>query len=117
MANPAPPSSHGAAAVEVFCAGKEAFALETPPAPAWSRACASADCVANPAAAGRAVARRREVRALVEGASHARTLIELGPDYARDVGLCATLDAMDRAFGGVSLSRLRPVSPAAPAPS
>jgi 2-phosphosulfolactate phosphatase len=39
-----------------------------------------------------------EVRALVEGASHARELRSMGAAYARDLELCAGLDTMDRAF-------------------
>ena len=35
-----------------------------------------------------------EVRALVEGSDHARTLTALGRDYAEDVAFCATLDAI-----------------------
>jgi 2-phosphosulfolactate phosphatase len=38
-----------------------------------------------------------EVRALVQGSSHGRELRDLGPEYARDVEFCATLDALDRA--------------------
>ncbi len=36
------------------------------------------------------------VRALVCGASHARALVALGPEYARDVEWCATFDLIDR---------------------
>lgn len=93
-----------AAAVELFCAGKEGgFALE-------DAACAGA-LVARlrphgfvPAGAAAAMTERlapagaTAVRALVEGAAHARTLFDLGEPYARDVVLCATLDAFDRAF-------------------
>jgi 2-phosphosulfolactate phosphatase len=39
-----------------------------------------------------------EVRALVEGASHARDLRSMGTAYARDLELCAGLDTLDRAF-------------------
>jgi 2-phosphosulfolactate phosphatase len=94
----------GAAAVEVFCAGKEGgLALE-------DAACAGALVAglrahgfapANPAAAlaeRLAPAGAAGVRALVEGVSHARTLIGLGEPYARDVAFCASLDALDRAF-------------------
>ncbi len=38
------------------------------------------------------------VRALVEGAAHARTLRALGPEFARDVAYAATLDALGAAF-------------------
>ena len=36
------------------------------------------------------------VRALVHGASHARALAALGPEYARDVEWCATFGLLDR---------------------
>lgn len=39
-----------------------------------------------------------EVRALVEGAAHARDLASMGPEYARDLELCAGLDTQERAF-------------------
>lgn len=39
-----------------------------------------------------------EVRALVEGASHARDLRSMEAAYARDLELCAGLDTLDRAF-------------------
>jgi len=39
-----------------------------------------------------------EVRALVEGASHARELRSMGAAYARDLALCAGLDTHPRAF-------------------
>jgi 2-phosphosulfolactate phosphatase len=39
-----------------------------------------------------------EVRALVEGASHARDLAAMGGAYVRDLEFCAGLDTIDRAF-------------------
>ncbi len=39
-----------------------------------------------------------EVRALVQGASHARDLAAMGSAYARDLEFCAGLDTIDRAF-------------------
>jgi len=39
-----------------------------------------------------------EVRALLEGASHARELAAMGESYARDVEFCARLDTIDHAF-------------------
>lgn len=39
-----------------------------------------------------------EVRALIEGASHARELRSMGEGYARDLAFCAELDSIDRAF-------------------
>jgi 2-phosphosulfolactate phosphatase len=39
-----------------------------------------------------------EVRALVEGASHARELRSMGEAYVRDLDFCAGLDTIDRAF-------------------
>ena len=38
------------------------------------------------------------VRALVEGCSHAAVLAALGPEFARDIEYCATLDARRGAF-------------------
>jgi hypothetical protein len=38
------------------------------------------------------------VRALVEGASHARDLAAMGSAYARDLEFCSGLDTIDRAF-------------------
>lgn len=94
----------GAPALEIFCAGKEgAFALE-------DAACAGAIVArlrphgfAPANAEARMVERLAprdagEVRALVEGCAHARVLIDLGPEYARDVAWCASLDAIGEAF-------------------
>lgn len=39
-----------------------------------------------------------EVRALVQGASHARDLVAMGGVYAVDLEFCAGLDTIDRAF-------------------
>jgi len=38
------------------------------------------------------------VRTLVEGASHGRYLRRLGPEFAADLAVCASLDTLDRAF-------------------
>jgi 2-phosphosulfolactate phosphatase len=93
----------GAGRVVISCAGKEgAFALEDAACAGWivrrlvdggaeaadeaARLCASL----APRDAG-------EVRALVEGCEHARTLRGLGRAYARDVTLCATLDLVGAA--------------------
>jgi 2-phosphosulfolactate phosphatase len=46
-----------------------------------------------------------EVRALVEGTAHGRTLASLGPDFARDVGFCAGLDGVDACFDVASGQR------------
>ncbi len=90
----------GAPLVAIVCAGKEgAFALEDAACAGWivqalldSGAEAGNDAArlvarVGPRAAG-------EVRALVEGCDHARTLVPLGREYARDVAFCATLDAI-----------------------
>lgn len=94
----------GEAAIEIHCAGKEgAFALEDAACAGAIVARLRAHGFAPADAAARMVERlaprdAAEVRALVEGCAHARTLIGLGPEYARDVALCASLDAMHEAF-------------------
>src|SRR5262249_34733031 len=47
---------------------------------------------------GLAPADAAEARAVVEGAAHARDLRAMGEAYRRDLELCATLDAVDRAY-------------------
>ena len=59
-------------------------AIDADPAARFVRALAPAD----PA----------EVRAVVEGAAHARDLMSMGEAYRRDVEFCATLDAVDQAW-------------------
>lgn len=39
-----------------------------------------------------------DIRALIQGASHARYLRRLGPEFARDIEFCATLDEVPQAF-------------------
>jgi len=90
--------------VTIVCAGKlGGFSLE-------DAACAGlliarlephGGAATNPAARlSRALAPRdgAEVRALVEGAAHARDLAAMGGAYARDLEFCAGLDTIDRAF-------------------
>lgn len=89
--------------VVLVCAGKEGrFALE-------DAACAGTIAkrlrergatLANPAAliaASLACDSAGEVRALVEGADHARWLTSLGDSFAEDVRVCATLDTLSAA--------------------
>ncbi len=91
----------GEARVWIVCAGKEgAFALEDAACAGWLvRALLAAG--GEPANAAARLAETLApkdadgVRATVEGADHARYLDSLGPDYARDVTWCATLDALD----------------------
>jgi 2-phosphosulfolactate phosphatase len=90
----------GAPLVAIVCAGKEgAFALEDAASAGWIvRALLEGGAEAGNDAA-RLVARvaprdAGEVRALVEGADHARTLAGMGREYVRDVAFCATLDAI-----------------------
>ena len=89
--------------VRIMCAGKlEGFALEDAACAGWlcGRLAARGAVLEGPAA--RLVARlaprdAAEVRSLVQGSSHGRELRDLGPEYARDVEFCATLDSLDRA--------------------
>lgn len=90
--------------VRIVCAGKLGrFALEDAAFAGWL--CArlaerGAAIEGAPARLALALAPRGAagVRAAVEGASHGRYLRRLGPEFARDVSFCATLDAVDRAF-------------------
>ena len=89
--------------IRIVCAGKEGgFALEDAACAGWivSGLVARGAEAANDAArfcASIAPRDAGEVRALVEGSDHARTLTALGPDYAADVRFCATLDAVGAA--------------------
>lgn len=90
----------GAPGVQIVCAGKLGdFALEDAAFAGWlsgalgargARLDAPARMASHLAPAGASA-----VRALVEGCSHARYLSALGPEFARDVTFCATLDAVD----------------------
>jgi len=90
--------------VLVACAGKEGgFSLEDAVFAGWLCAALAADGALPAGDAARFVralapAGAAEVRALVEGAAHARWLRALGPAHARDIGYCATLDALDAVF-------------------
>lgn len=89
--------------VRIVCAGKlGGFALEDAACAGWlcERLAARGAALEGPAAllAMRLAPRDSgEVRALVQGCSHGRELRGLGPEYARDVEFCATLDSLDRA--------------------
>lgn len=95
----------GASVIRIACAGKEdAFALEDASCAGWfvSHLLAGGATPGNDAArlcASLAPRDAGEVRALVEGCDHARTLLALGEEYARDVEFCATLDAVGAAHG------------------
>ncbi len=97
-------SVRGERAITILCAGKLGrFSLE-------DAACAGlliARLAAVGGVPGNAAARLActlaprdagEVRALVEGAAHARDLRSMGAAYARDLAFCAGLDTSDRAF-------------------
>ncbi len=90
--------------VLVACAGKEGrFALEDAAFAGWlcARLVERGARLANDAARFAVTLAPRdgaEVRALVEGCSHGRYLRSLGPEYARDVAFCATLDAAGGAW-------------------
>jgi 2-phosphosulfolactate phosphatase len=91
--------------VRLVCAGKEGrFAMEDAACAGWfvTHLAAHGHEPANPAArlcAALAPKDASEIRALVEGSDHARHLATLGPEYARDVSFCGTLDALDAAYG------------------
>ena len=95
----------GAPFVVIVCAGKEGvFALEDAACAGWivqGLLAAGAEAGNDAARLVARVAPRDagEVRALVEGSDHARTLAALGREYVRDVAYCATLDAIDAAHG------------------
>lgn len=90
--------------VVIVCAGKlGAFALEDAACAGWLCARLSdqgATMEGEPARFVRSIAPAdaAEVREAVESAEHARYLRTLGPEYARDVEFCATLDAVGQAF-------------------
>jgi len=91
--------------VTVICAGKlGGFALEDTAFAGWLCARLAADGATLADAGARlavsiAPADPAGVRAVVEGSSHGRYLRSLGPEFARDVEFCGTLDVVDRAFG------------------
>jgi len=90
--------------VLVACAGKLGrFALEDAAFAGWlcARLAERGARLANDAARLAAALAPRdpaEVRALVEGCSHARYLRSLGPEYARDVEFCSRVDAVGGSF-------------------
>ncbi len=90
--------------VAVVCAGKlGGYALEDAALAGWlvERLAARGALVRGAAAAfARRIAPRdaAEVRALVQGSAHGRTLRAMGAGYARDVEFCAGLDTIARAF-------------------
>ncbi len=90
--------------VTVVCSGKlGGYALEDAAFAGWlvERLVARGARVEGAAAAfARRTAPRdaADVRALLQGASHGRTLRSMGPDYARDVEFCAGLDTISQAF-------------------
>jgi 2-phosphosulfolactate phosphatase len=91
--------------VAIVCAGKEgAFALEDAACAGWivhGLLAAGAEAGNDAARLVARVAPRDagEVRALVEGADHARYLTALGREYVRDVAFCATLDMIEAVHG------------------
>ena len=90
--------------VLLVCAGKLGrFSLEDAAFAGWICAALKARGAELDGASARFVrtlapADANDVRALVEGASHARYLRRLGPEFVRDIEFCATLDSIDRAF-------------------
>jgi 2-phosphosulfolactate phosphatase len=90
--------------VRMVCAGRlGAFALEDAACAGWLCAHLAARGATLDNAAARLVADLAprdadEIRRVVESSAHARDLVALGPEYARDVAFCATLDALDHAF-------------------
>ena len=95
----------GRAFVRLVCAGKQgSFALEDAACAGWlcaALAARGARIEGGPARLAAALAPRdpTELRALLQGAAHGRTLRSLSPLFARDVERCAELDALDRVFG------------------
>lgn len=94
----------GAGTIAIVCAGKLGrFALEDAAFAGWlcARLAAGGAELAGPQARLAASIAPRgpaDIRSLVEGCSHARELRRTGPEYARDVEYCATLDALDAAW-------------------
>jgi 2-phosphosulfolactate phosphatase len=91
--------------VRLVCAGRQgSFALEDAACAGWLCAALAARGARIEGAQARlaaALAPRdaTELRALLQGAVHGRTLRSLSPLFARDVERCAELDALDRVFG------------------
>lgn len=94
----------GASAVRIACAGKLGrFALEDAAFAGWlcrrlEEKGATLQGGAARLAAHLAPEGADDVLALVQGCSHGRYLASLGPEFARDVEFCGTLDSIDRAF-------------------
>lgn len=90
--------------IALICAGKLGrFSLEDAAFAGWLCAAlesrgATLDGAAARLARGLAPATASEIQGLVQGASHARDLRRMGAEFTRDVGFCATLDSIDRAF-------------------
>ncbi len=91
--------------VLLACAGKEGrFGLEDAACAGWlcrALEARGARIEGDAARLALALAPRdaAEIRALLQGSAHGRTLRALSPSFARDVELCAALDRLDRAFG------------------
>jgi 2-phosphosulfolactate phosphatase len=89
--------------VLIVCAGKLGrFALEDAACAGWlceRLAARGADFEGSEAALVRRLAPRDagDVRRIVQGCSHGRYLRRLGPEFARDVELCAALDSVTEA--------------------
>lgn len=75
---------------DTACAGLLIARLEAHGGVAHGPAARLARAIAPDDAAG--------VRALVQGAAHARDLAAMGPAYVRDLEICSALDSIDRAF-------------------
>jgi 2-phosphosulfolactate phosphatase len=94
----------GERSVTIVCAGKLGrFALEDAACAGWlceRLAARGADLEGPEAAIVRRLAPRdaHDVRRVVQGCSHGRYLRRLGPEFARDVELCAAIDSIDAAF-------------------
>ena len=91
--------------VRLVCAGKEGgYSLEDAACAGWLCAALEARGArvdGSQARFARTIAPRdaAEIRALLQGSAHGRTLRALSPAFARDVEFCAGLDRIDRAFG------------------
>ncbi len=95
----------GAERLHVVCAGKLGrFALEDAACAGWLCAALAREGAALDGGAAKLVTRlarprtRPRARARVEAPRTARYLSALGPEFARDVAFCATLDAVEHAF-------------------
>jgi 2-phosphosulfolactate phosphatase len=88
----------------LLCAGERGrFSLEDTACAGWIAARlvergAEPDGAAARLAAAMAPATPEAIRSCVEGAAHARYLRTLGDAWARDIELCATLDAVGQVF-------------------